>query len=274
MSEETNYLDMLKDVMDRGVLKKNRTGVDTKSLFGYQIRFDLTKGFPLLTTKKMHLKSIIHELLWFLKGDTNVKYLQDNNVKIWNEWANKDGELVNCYGKQWRRFGLSDSKEGIDQISWVVNEIKKNPFSRRLVVSAWNPQDLEEVSLAWCHALFQFNVRPDENGNPKYLDCHLYQRSADIFLGVPFNIASYALLTMMVAHVCDLTPGDFVHSFGDLHLYTNHVEQSVLQTSRIPYDFPTMKINKDVKNIFDFKYEDFVLENYVCHPSIKGEVAV
>ncbi|HOO85861.1 MAG TPA: thymidylate synthase [Prolixibacteraceae bacterium] len=261
------YLDLLQHVLDNGIRKDDRTGTGTISTFGYQMRFNLQEGFPVVTTKKLHLKSIIHELLWFLKGDTNAKYLQDNGVRIWNEWADEDGDLGHIYGFQWRSW--LDYKGGsVDQITEVVNMIKNNPDSRRIIVSAWNVADLPNMNLPPCHAFFQFYVA---NGK---LSCQLYQRSADSFLGVPFNIASYALLTMMMAQVCDLEPGDFVHTFGDLHIYTNHLEQVKLQLSREPYPLPQMKINPNVKSIFDFKYDDFELVNYQAHPHIKGEVAV
>ncbi|HPR61656.1 MAG TPA: thymidylate synthase [Prolixibacteraceae bacterium] len=261
------YLDLLQHVLDNGIRKDDRTGTGTISTFGYQMRFNLQEGFPVVTTKKLHLKSIIHELLWFLKGDTNAKYLQDNGVRIWNEWADEDGDLGHIYGFQWRSW--PDYKGGsVDQITEVVNMIKNNPDSRRIIVSAWNVADLPNMNLPPCHAFFQFYVA---NGK---LSCQLYQRSADSFLGVPFNIASYALLTMMMAQVCDLEPGDFVHTFGDLHIYTNHLEQVKLQLSREPYPLPQMKINPNVKSIFDFKYDDFELVNYQAHPHIKGEVAV
>jgi len=261
------YLDLLQHVLDNGIRKDDRTGTGTISTFGYQMRFNLQEGFPVVTTKKLHLKSIIHELLWFLKGDTNAKYLQDNGVRIWNEWADEDGDLGHIYGFQWRSW--PDYKGGsVDQITEAVNMIKNNPDSRRIIVSAWNVADLPNMNLPPCHAFFQFYVA---NGK---LSCQLYQRSADSFLGVPFNIASYALLTMMMAQVCDLEPGDFVHTFGDLHIYTNHLEQVKLQLSREPYPLPQMKINPNVKSIFDFKYDDFELVNYQAHPHIKGEVAV
>lgn len=261
------YLELLRNVMENGVDKEDRTGTGTKSIFGYQMRFDLSKGFPLITTKKTHLKSIIHELLWFLQGDTNVQYLHDNNVKIWDEWADENGDLGHIYGFQWRSW--PDYNGGsIDQITEAIETIKKNPDSRRIIVSAWNVADLDNMNLPPCHAFFQFYVA---NGK---LSCQLYQRSADSFLGVPFNIASYALLTMMIAQVCGLEAGDFVHTFGDLHVYRNHFEQVKLQMSREPYPLPTMKINPEVKNIFDFKYEDFELVDYQAHPHIKGEVAV
>ena len=261
------YLDLLRYVMDNGVMKSDRTGTGTKSVFGYQMRFDLSDGFPLLTTKKLHLKSIIYELLWFLKGDTNVKYLQDNGVRIWNEWADADGNLGPIYGKQWRAW--RDYNGGtIDQLSEAVETIRTNPDSRRIIVSAWNVADLPEMHLPPCHAFYQFYVADGR------LSLQLYQRSADIFLGVPFNIASYALLLMMVAQVTGLKAGDFVHTLGDAHIYTNHFEQVREQLSREPRQLPTMRINPDVKSLFDFKYEDFTLENYNPHPHIKGVVAV
>lgn len=261
------YLDLLQHILDEGVEKKDRTGTGTISVFGYQMRFNLQDGFPLVTTKKVHLKSIIYELLWFLAGDTNAKYLQDNGVRIWNEWADPDGNLGHIYGYQWRSW--PDYKGGfIDQISEAVETIKNNPDSRRIIVSAWNVADLSNMNLPPCHAFFQFYVA---NGK---LSCQLYQRSADSFLGVPFNIASYALLTMMVAQVTGLEAGDFVHTFGDLHIYSNHLEQVKLQLSRSPFPLPTMKINPDVKKIFDFKYDDFELVGYQSHPAIKGVVSV
>ncbi len=261
------YLDLLQHVLDNGVRKEDRTGTGTQSVFGYQMRFDVAQGFPLLTTKKLHLKSIIHELLWFLKGDTNVKYLQENGVRIWNEWADANGDLGHIYGYQWRSW--PDYNGGtIDQITEAVETIKHNPDSRRIIVSAWNVADLPNMNLPPCHAFFQFYVA---NGK---LSLQLYQRSADIFLGVPFNIASYALLLMMMAHVTDLQVGDFVHTLGDAHIYTNHFEQVKEQLSREPRALPTMKINPDVKSIFDFSFDDFVLENYNPHPHIKGIVAV
>lgn len=261
------YLDLLKDILENGTDKHDRTGTGTRSVFGRQMRFDLSQGFPLLTTKKLHLKSIIHELLWFLNGDTNVKYLQDNGVRIWNEWAREDGDLGHIYGYQWRSW--PDYKGGtIDQISQAVNDIKNNPDSRRIIVSAWNVADLPNMALPPCHAFFQFYVA---NGK---LSLQLYQRSADTFLGVPFNIASYALLTMMMAQVCGLQPGDFIHTLGDTHIYLNHLEQARLQLTREPRQLPTMKINPDVKSIFDFKYEDFELEGYDPHPHIAAKVSV
>jgi thymidylate synthase len=261
------YLSLLQHILDNGTHKTDRTGTGTQSCFGYQMRFDLQKGFPLVTTKKVHLKSIIHELLWFLKGETNIAYLKEHGVKIWDEWADENGELGPVYGKQWRSWEGKDGKV-IDQISDLIEQIKKNPDSRRLIVSAWNVADLPEMALMPCHNMFQFYVADGK------LSCQLYQRSADVFLGVPFNIASYALLTMMIAQVCDLQPGDFVHTFGDVHIYSNHKEQVSLQLSRNPFPLPTMKLNPAVKNIFDFKFEDFALENYECHPAIKAPVAV
>lgn len=261
------YLDLLQHILDTGVNKTDRTGTGTQSCFGYQVRFDLQKGFPLVTTKKVHLKSIIYELLWFLKGETNIAYLKEHGVKIWDEWADENGELGPVYGKQWRSWEGKDGKV-VDQISDVIDQIKKNPDSRRLIVSAWNVADLPEMALLPCHNMFQFYVADGK------LSCQLYQRSADVFLGVPFNIASYALLTMMIAQVCDLEPGEFVHTFGDVHIYSNHMEQVKLQLSRKPFQLPVMKLNPAVKNIFDFQFEDFTLENYECHPAIKAPVAV
>ena len=271
------YLDLLKNIVDNGVEKGDRTGTGTKSLFGHQMRFDLSEGFPMVTTKKLHLKSIIYELLWFLNGDTNIKYLNDNGVRIWNEWANEDGDLGPVYGAQWRNW----NGDGIDQITDVINQIKNNPNSRRLLVSAWNPSVMPDTSKSFeenvannkaalppCHAFFQFYVADGK------LSCQLYQRSADVFLGVPFNIASYALFTMMVAQVCDLQPGEFVHTFGDVHLYSNHYEQAELQLSRTPKKLPTMKMNPNIKDIFEFTFEDFELLDYDPHPHIKGAVAV
>lgn len=261
------YHDLLKHILENGTQKGDRTGTGTISTFGYQMRFDLSEGFPLLTTKKLHLRSIIVELLWFLRGDTNIKYLKDNNVSIWDEWADAQGNLGPVYGYQWRSW--PDGKGGtIDQISNLIDQIKKNPNSRRLMVSAWNVADVDNMALPPCHSLFQFYVSDGK------LSCQLYQRSADTFLGVPFNIASYALLTMMVAQVCDLQVGDFIHTFGDAHLYNNHLEQVKLQLTRDCRPLPTMKINPKVKNIFDFKLEDFELTNYDPHPHIKGAVAV
>jgi len=261
------YLDFMRHVRDNGTKKEDRTGVGTISVFGYQMRFDLQEGFPILTTKKLHLKSIIHELLWFLAGDTNIGYLKENGVRIWDEWADENGDLGPVYGHQWRSWPTSDGGT-LDQITNLVNMIKNNPDSRRLIVSAWNPADVERMALPPCHCLFQFYVADGK------LSCQLYQRSADIFLGVPFNIASYALLTMMIAQVCDLEYGEFVHSFGDAHLYLNHLEQVDEQLSRSPMKLPEMKINPDVRDIFDFKYDDFELVGYESHPHIKAEVAV
>lgn len=261
------YLDLLKHIQENGVSKGDRTGTGTKSVFGYQMRFNLEEGFPLVTTKKVHLKSIIYELLWFLKGDTNVQYLQENGVRIWNEWADENGNLGPVYGKQWRSWACADGRT-VDQIQEVIHTLKNNPNSRRIIVNAWNVADLPEMALSPCHTMFQFYVANNK------LSCQLYQRSADCFLGVPFNIASYALLTMMIAQVCDLGLGDFVHTFGDAHLYNNHLEQTQLQLSRDPRPLPTMKINPDVKSIFDFQYEDFELMDYNPHPHIKGVVAV
>ncbi|MBC7615939.1 MAG: thymidylate synthase [Pedobacter sp.] len=261
------YLDLMQYVLDHGTQKHDRTGTGTISVFGYQMRYNLQDGFPLVTTKKLHLKSIIHELIWFLSGDTNIKYLKDNGVKIWDEWADADGNLGPVYGSQWRSWPKPNG-EKIDQITQIIDTIKNNPDSRRIIVSAWNVAEIENMALPPCHAFFQFYVADGK------LSCQLYQRSADIFLGVPFNIASYALLTMMVAQVCGLAYGDFVHTLGDAHLYNNHIEQAHLQLSRTPKVLPKMKINSQVKNIFDFKFEDFTLENYDPHPHIKGIVAV
>lgn len=314
------YLDLLQHILDNGTDKTDRTGTGTRSLFGYQMRFNLQEGFPLVTTKKVHLKSIIHELLWFLKGETNIAYLKENGVSIWDEWADEKGELGPVYGKQWRSWEGAGGVV-VDQVTDLITQIKKNPDSRRLIISAWNVAELPEMALMPCHSLFQFYVATPqilnvggikiaegkltessngafiltgagENGEtfsirlsnqeaenfiksqrPR-LSCQLYQRSADVFLGVPFNIASYALLTMMVAQVCDLEPGDFVHTFGDVHIYNNHMEQVRLQLSRTPYPLPVMKLNPEVKDIFGFRFEDFVLENYQCHPAIKAPVAV
>jgi thymidylate synthase len=262
-----NYLSLLRHILDNGTHKSDRTGTGTQSVFGHQLRFDLQKGFPLVTTKKVHLKSIIYELLWFLKGETNIAYLKEHGVKIWDEWADENGELGPVYGKQWRSWEGKDGKI-IDQVSELIAQIKKNPDSRRLIISAWNVGELKDMALMPCHTMFQFYVA---NGK---LSCQLYQRSADIFLGVPFNIASYALLTLMIAQVCDLQPGEFVHTFGDVHIYSNHMEQVMLQLSREPFPLPTMKLNPLVKDIFSFQYEDFTLENYQSHPSIKAPVAV
>ena len=262
-----SYLDLLRHVLDHGTAKSDRTGTGTVSVFGAQLRFDLNAGFPLLTTKKVHLKSIIHELLWFLKGDTNIQYLKDNDVRIWDEWADKDGNLGPVYGYQWRSWPAPDGRH-IDQIAQVIDMLKKTPDSRRIIVSAWNVADLDKMALMPCHAFFQFYAAGGK------LSCQLYQRSADMFLGVPFNIASYALLTLMVAQVCGLKPGDFVHTFGDTHVYRNHMEQVTEQLSRTPRALPVMKLNPVVKNILDFKYEDFTLEGYDPHPLIKAPVAV
>ncbi|MDX8403623.1 MAG: thymidylate synthase [Mariprofundaceae bacterium] len=274
------YLDLMQHVLDNGTQKGDRTGTGTQSVFGYQMRFDLSKGFPLATTKKVHLKSIIHELLWFLKGDTKTQYLTENGVSIWNEWATEDGDLGPVYGYQWRNWPTPSGRH-VDQISELIEQIKSKPNSRRLIISAWNVSDLPDESispqanvkngkmaLAPCHAFFQFYVAAGR------LSCQLYQRSADIFLGVPFNIASYALLTMMVAQVCDLEPGDFVHTFGDAHLYSNHMEQVQTQLAREPFALPTMKLNPDIKDIFNFTYEDFELTDYECHPGIRAPIAI
>ena len=261
------YLSLLGHIMESGVLKSDRTGTGTKSVFGYQMRFDLQKGFPLLTTKKVHLKSIIYELLWFIKGDTNIKYLNDHGVTIWNEWADEDGNLGPVYGSQWRSWKGADGKV-TDQLSSLIEGIKRNPDSRRHIISAWNPAEVDKMALPPCHAMFQFYVA---NGR---LSCQLYQRSADVFLGVPFNIASYALLTMMVAQVCGLNPGEFIHTFGDAHIYTNHFDQVNLQLSRDTRQLPVMKLNPAIESIFDFKFEDFILEGYDPHPGIKAPIAV
>ena len=261
------YLDLLRHIRENGVMKEDRTGTGTQSVFGYQMRFDLSGGFPLLTTKKVHLKSIIYELLWFIAGDTNVKYLQDNKVTIWDEWADENGDLGPVYGHQWRSWPAPDGRK-IDQLSQVVEQIKNNPDSRRMIISAWNPGEIDRMALPPCHCLFQFYVAEGK------LSCQLYQRSADVFLGVPFNIASYALLTMMLAQVCGLKPGEFIHTTGDTHIYRNHFEQVELQLSRTPRKLPSMHLNPDVKSIFDFKYEDFTLEGYDPWPAIKAPVAV
>jgi thymidylate synthase len=261
------YLDLLQHILDKGVSKTDRTGTGTLSTFGYQMRFDLQEGFPCLTTKKLHLKSIIHELLWFLKGDTNIKYLKENGVGIWDEWADENGNLGPVYGYQWRSWPTADGRH-IDQISNLIKQIKSNPDSRRLIVSAWNVSNVDQMALPPCHCLFQFYVA---NGK---LSCQLYQRSADTFLGVPFNIASYALLTLMVAQVCDLQPGEFIHSFGDVHLYNNHIEQAKLQLTREPRSLPKMWINPNVKDIFSFTFDDFKLTDYDPHPHIKAAVSV
>ena len=261
------YLQLLEHILNTGTKKSDRTGTGTLSCFGYQLRFNLEEGFPLMTTKKLHLKSIIYELLWFLKGDTNIQYLNEHGVSIWNEWADENGDLGPVYGKQWRSWQGADGKQ-IDQISDIIQQIRSNPDSRRMIVSAWNVADLPEMALMPCHSLFQFYVADGK------LSCQLYQRSADVFLGVPFNIASYALLTLMTAQVCGLQPGEFVHTFGDVHLYNNHIDQAKLQLSRTPYKLPVMQLNPSVKNIFDFEFEDFKLESYQSHPAIKAPVAV
>jgi thymidylate synthase len=261
------YLQLLQHILDNGTEKTDRTGTGTRSCFGYQMRFDLQKGFPMVTTKKLHVKSIFYELLWFLKGDTNIKYLKENGVSIWDEWANEAGELGPVYGEQWRSWKGADGVV-VDQITELIKQIKTTPDSRRLIVSAWNVAELPKMALMPCHTIFQFYVADGK------LSCQLYQRSADVFLGVPFNIASYALLTMMIAQVCDLEPGDFVHSFGDVHLYNNHIEQAKLQLSRTPFELPTLKINPAVKDIFGFDFSDFTIENYQCHPGIKAPVAI
>jgi thymidylate synthase len=261
------YLDLLQHILDRGVEKADRTGTGTISVFGYQMRCDLADGFPLLTTKKLHVKSIIYELLWFLRGETNVHYLQEHGVHIWDEWADENGELGPVYGGQWRSWKTRDGQT-IDQIGNLIQQIRTNPNSRRLIVSAWNPEEIDRMALPPCHALFQFYVAGGK------LSCQLYQRSADVFLGVPFNIASYALLTLMVAQVCDLQPGEFVHTFGDVHLYCNHIEQARLQLTRQPYSLPQMRLNPNVASIFDFQYEDFELSGYQAHPHIRAEVSV
>ena len=259
------YLDLLQDILENGQDADNRTGIYARKVFGRQMRFDLSRGFPLVTTKKVYLRAIIHELIWLLSGNTNIKYLHDNNVTIWDEWADENGDLGPVYGHQWRNF----NSQGIDQIKDVIERIKKNPQDRRLIVTAWNPAQINEMALPPCHCFFQFDVTPDGK-----LNCQLYQRSCDMFLGVPFNIASYSLLTMMVAQVCGLKPGEFVHTLGNAHIYSNHFEQVKLQLTRKPYPLPEMKINPEVKNIDDFRFEDFELVNYQCHPAIKGDVAV
>ena len=261
------YHQLLQHILDTGVEKNDRTGTGTISTFGYQMRFNLQEGFPLVTTKKLHLKSIIHELLWFLKGDTNIAYLKDNGVSIWDEWANENGDLGPVYGKQWRSWTGANGNT-IDQISDVIHQIKTNPDSRRMIVNAWNVGELSQMALMPCHALFQFYVADGK------LSCQLYQRSADVFLGVPFNIASYALLTIMMAQVCDLVPGEFIHTFGDVHIYSNHLDQVKLQLTRTPFPLPQMKLNPEVKDLFSFRFEDFTLENYQFHPAIKAPVAV
>jgi len=261
------YLDLMRHILDNGVKKEDRTGTGTVSVFGHQMRFNLADGFPLVTTKKLHLRSIIHELLWFLRGDTNVKYLHDNNVTIWDEWADDNGDLGPVYGYQWRSWPTADGRH-IDQISEVLAQLRNNPDSRRIIVSAWNVGEIQRMALPPCHAFFQFYVAEGK------LSCQLYQRSADIFLGVPFNIASYALLTMMIAQVCGLELGDFIHTLGDAHLYLNHLEQTQEQLSRAPYPLPTMKLNPEIKSLFDFTFDDFELSNYQHHPHIKAPVAV
>ena len=261
------YLDLVQDILDHGVRKADRTGTGTLSVFGRQLRFDLAQGFPLVTTKKLYLRAIVHELLWFLRGDTNIAYLRDNKVTIWDEWADADGNLGPVYGKQWRAWEGADGRT-IDQIRWVVDEIRRNPDSRRLVVSAWNVAELERMALMPCHALFQFHVADGR------LSCQLYQRSADVFLGVPFNIASYALLTHLIAQVCDLAPGEFVHTFGDAHLYLNHLDQVREQLTRAPLPLPRLHLNPQVRSLFDFRYEDIRIDGYQSHAAIKGEVAV
>ncbi len=266
------YLDLLQHIVDTGTDKNDRTGTGTRSVFGYQMRFNLAEGFPLVTTKKCHVKSIIYELLWFLQGDTNIQYLTSNGVSIWNEWADESGNLGPVYGKQWRSWESADGRV-VDQVTELIHQLKTNPDSRRLIISAWNVADLPAMKLMPCHCLFQFYTAPLPNGKRK-LSCQLYQRSADVFLGVPFNIASYALLTLMIAQVCDMEPGEFVHSFGDAHLYSNHFEQAQLQLSRTPLPLPQLKLNPAVNDIFSFRFEDFELLNYQCHPAIKAPVAV
>ncbi|MDN5200066.1 thymidylate synthase [Fulvivirgaceae bacterium BMA10] len=261
------YLDLIQRILDTGTKKEDRTGTGTLSVFGHQMRFDLSEGFPLVTTKKVHMRSITHELLWFLKGDTNIQYLKDNGVSIWDEWADEEGNLGPVYGSQWRSWPTPDGRK-IDQISQIIDQIKNNPDSRRIIVSAWNVSEIEKMALPPCHAFFQFYVSDGK------LSCQLYQRSADVFLGVPFNIASYAMLTMMVAQVCNLKPGDFVHTFGDAHLYSNHLEQAELQLTRDTRPLPQLRLNPEIKNIFDFTYEDIKVENYDPHPHIKAAVAI
>lgn len=267
------YLHLLEHIINNGVDKSDRTGTGTRSVFGYQCRFDLNDGFPLVTTKKLHVKSIIYELLWFLKGDTNIKYLSEHGVRIWDEWADENGNLGPVYGKQWRSWQGADGKV-VDQITELIAQLKTNPDSRRLIVSAWNVSELPDMKLMPCHCMFQFYTAPPDIDGKRKLSCQLYQRSADVFLGVPFNIASYALLTLMIAQVCDMLPGEFIHSFGDVHLYNNHFEQAQLQLTRTPIPLPQMKLNKNINNIFDFTYSDFELINYQSHPSIKATVAV
>ena len=267
------YLHLLRKILETGADKNDRTGTGTRSIFGYQMRFALQDGFPLVTTKKLHLKSIIYELLWFLNGDTNIKYLREHGVRIWDEWADDNGDLGPVYGKQWRSWEGAGGKV-VDQVSELIYQLKSNPDSRRLIISAWNVADLPRMKLMPCHCLFQFYTSPSNAGERRKLSCQLYQRSADVFLGVPFNIASYALLTMMIAQVCDMEPGDFIHSFGDVHLYKNHFEQAELQLTRTPFSLPQMKINPGIKDIFNFSFEDFELVNYESHPAIKAAVAV
>ncbi len=271
------YLDLLSHVMETGIDRLDRTGTGTRGVFGYQMRFDLADGFPMVTTKKLHRKSIVHELIWFLAGDTNIGYLKENGVRIWDEWADPSGDLGPVYGKQWRRWEAPPDERGnvriIDQVSKVVEAIKTNPYSRRHIVSAWNPADVDEMALPPCHCLFQFHVTPVKGGRGR-LNCQLYQRSADIFLGVPFNIASYALLTEMMAQVCDLEAGEFIHSFGDAHIYSNHFEQVTEQLQRAPKPLPRLKLNKDVRSLYDFRYEDIKIVGYKSHPHIAGKVAV
>ncbi len=261
------YQDLIRRILDEGVRKSDRTGTGTLSVFGHQMRFDLSQGFPLVTTKKLHMKSIVHELIWFLQGDTNIRYLRENGVRIWDEWADENGDLGPVYGKQWRSWAKPDGGT-VDQMRWLVDEIRRNPDSRRLIVSAWNPAEIDQMALAPCHCLFQFYVAEGR------LSCQLYQRSADVFLGVPFNIASYALLTQMIAQITGLQPGDFVHSFGDTHLYMNHLEQARLQLTREPRALPLLRLNPAVKSLFDFRYEDIAVENYDPHPHIAAPVAV
>ena len=267
------YLDLLSHVMENGTDRMDRTGTGTRGVFGYQMRFDLSEGFPMVTTKKLHKKSIVHELIWFLAGDTNIGYLKENGVRIWDEWADENGDLGPVYGKQWRRWEGPDGAV-IDQVDRVIDAIKNNPHSRRHIVSAWNPADVDDMALPPCHCLFQFFVSPDPAGGKDKLSCQLYQRSADIFLGVPFNIASYALLVHMVAQVCDLAVGDFVHTFGDAHIYSNHFEQVTKQLTRKPKPLPTLELNPDVKSVFDFTYDDIEIVGYEAHPHIAGKVAV
>jgi thymidylate synthase len=266
------YLQLVKHIINTGTDKSDRTGTGTRSVFGYQMRFDLAEGFPLVTTKKCHVKSIIHELLWFLKGDTNIAYLKEHGVRIWDEWADENGNLGPVYGKQWRSWAGAGGKV-VDQVSELIHQLKTNPDSRRLIISAWNVADLPDMKLMPCHCLFQFYTAVGDNGKRK-LSCQLYQRSADVFLGVPFNIASYAMLTLMIAQVCGMEPGEFIHSFGDVHLYSNHFEQATLQLSREPFPLPQLKLNPAVNDIFSFRFEDFELINYQCHPAIKAPVAV